>query len=288
MGDFGRDRILTLQGVLLEDGIRVSIRKICRVLGFNRSNVYYAQRPTKKRTAAMDSWLVEEIRKVIEEFPAYGTRRITAVLRRRHRKAFNHKKIHRIVKERCWQCWKRPCGNRPRVKSMKSVTSQANSRWAIDMTHLFTKRDGWCHLVAVIDCCDRFLVGWRFSRSGKAGVSAGALEDALIREKIKPDVHGLVVRSDNGLVFGSKRFHETVTKYRLQQEYITPYTPEQNGMIERFFRSFKEECVWQQGFVTFDEAYDKIADWIDHYNHERPHSALGYATPAEIRRETVA
>jgi len=45
-------------------------------------------------------------------------------------------------------------------------------------------------------------------------------------------------------------------------------------MIERFFRSFKEECVWPQNFVTFDEAYDRIADWIDLYNAERPHSAL--------------
>lgn len=37
---------------------------------------------------------------------------------------------------------------------MKSVTPQSNSRWAIDMTHLFTRQDGWCHLVAVIDCSD--------------------------------------------------------------------------------------------------------------------------------------
>ena len=132
-----------------------------------------------------------------------------------------------------------------------------------------TRQDGWCHLVAVIDCSDRYLVGWRFSRSGNAGISARSLEDALIRENIIPNVHGLVIRSDNGLVFGSKRFHETVTKNHLHQEYITPYTPEQNGMIERFFRSIKEECVWQHNFVTFDEAYNKIAEWIDHYNFER-------------------
>lgn len=98
------------------------------------------------------------------------------------------------------------------------------------MTHLLTKEADWRHLVAVIDCCDRYLVGWRFSRSRKAGISASAIEDALIREKIVPNAHGLV--------FGSKRFHETVTKYRLLQEYNTPYTPKQNGMIERFFRSF--------------------------------------------------
>jgi putative transposase len=171
---------------------------------------------------------------------------------------------------------------------MKSETPQVNSRWAIDMTHVFTQKDGWCNLVALIDCHDRYLVGWRFSKSGKAGLSAGALEDALIREKIVPGNHGLVIRSDNGLVFGSKRFHETIMKYKLTQEYITPYTPEQNGMIERFFRSFKEECAWQKAFTDFNDAYNRIADWMDHYNTARPHSALGYATPAEVRQKLVA
>jgi len=123
---------------------------------------------------------------------------------------------------------------------------------------------------------------------GEAGLSAGALEDALIQEKILPGNHGLAIRSDNGLVFGSKRFHETITKYKLTREYITPYTPEQNGMIERFFRSFKEECAWQKAFTDFDDAYKRIADWMDHYNTGRPHSALGYATPAEVRQKLVA
>jgi len=146
----------------------LQVRKICNVLGYNRSNMYYTEKPRKKHEQAYETWLVDEVRKVIEEFPEYGTRRITAILRRRYQKPFNHKKIHRIVKEHCWQRWKRSYGNRPRVQGSKSVTPQANSRWAIDITHLFTKQDGWCHLVAVIDCGDRYLVGWRFSRSGKA------------------------------------------------------------------------------------------------------------------------
>jgi len=52
-----------------------------------------------------------------------------------------------------------------------------------------------------------------------------------------------VLRSDNGLIFQSRRFRQACRDYRLQQEFITPYTPEQNGIIERFFRSLKEECV---------------------------------------------
>ena len=99
MGNLGRDRILTLQGELMEDGIRASIRTICEVLGFNRSNLYYAEKPHKKRSKTDETWLVDEIRKVIEEFPEYGTRRITAVLRKKHSKSFNHNKIHRIMKE---------------------------------------------------------------------------------------------------------------------------------------------------------------------------------------------
>jgi putative transposase len=89
-------------------------------------------------------------------------------------------------------------------------------------------------------------------------------------------------------VFESKGFYETVTKYRIHQEYIAPYTPEQNGMIERFFRGFKEECVWQHNFISFDEAYTKIADWIDHYNFERPHSMIRYATQAGVRKKLAA
>ncbi|MDR4484448.1 MAG: integrase core domain-containing protein [Nitrospirales bacterium] len=57
-----------------------------------------------------------------------------------------------------------------------------------------------------------------------------------------------VLRSDNGLIFQSRRFRQACRDYRLHQEFITPYTPEQNGRIERFFRSFKEECVWQHHF----------------------------------------
>jgi putative transposase len=239
---------LTLQGQLLDDGIRASIRKICSVLGYNRSNLNYSTRSRRKQPRPDDEWLEKEIRAIIDTEPEYGTRRITAVLRRTHGPTINRKRVHRIVKDRGWQRWKRPYGQRPRVKGMRSSVATPNTRWAIDMTHLFTKRDGWCHLVAVIDCHDRYLVGWRFSRSGTAGVPAGALEDALIREHLVPGSAGLVVRSDNGLVFGSKRFHETITKYRLEQEYITPYTPEQNGMIERFFRSLKGNVSGRRAF----------------------------------------
>ena len=96
-----------------------------------------------------------------------------------------------------------------------------------------------------------------------------------------------VLRSDNGLIFLSRRFRAACRQYGLSQEYITPYTPEQNGMIERFFRSLKEECVWQHNFESFEDAEVAVRKWIGFYNAERPHQSLGYLSPREYRQKTL-
>ena len=95
----------------------------------------------------------------------------------------------------------------------------------------------------------------------------------------------LTIRSDNGLIFGSKAFTGVARRYKVSQEYITPYTLEQNGMIERFFRSLKEECVWQHRFESFEDARRHIMRWIEWYNSGRPHQSLGYLSPREFREQ---
>ena len=71
-----------------------------------------------------------------------------------------------------------------------------------------------------------------------------------------------MLRNDNGLIFQSRRFRQACRDYRLQQKFITPYTPEQNGITERFFRSLKEECARQQVFPNFDDARRIIRNWV--------------------------
>jgi putative transposase len=100
---------------------------------------------------------------------------------------------------------------------------------------------------------------------------------------LRPAGTTTVVRSDNGLIFQSRRFRAACRDYRLRQEFITPYTPEQNGIIERFFRSLKEECVWQQSLHNFAEAKVAIRQWIEWYTVGRPHQSLGYKSPREYR-----
>ncbi len=62
---------------------------------------------------------------------------------------------------------------------------------------------------------------------------------------------------------------------------ITPYSPEQNGMVERVIRTLKEQCAHRHRFESLQHASRVIGDWIGFYNHQRPHQALGMKTPAE-------
>src|SRR5262245_38520745 len=130
---------------------------------------------------------------------------------------------------------------------------RSNERWAMDLTHIDCGADGWGHFAAVIDCHDRELVGYEFARRGRAKEAERALEAACIERfgTLRPDGPTPVVRSDNGLIFQSRRFRAACRDYRLRQEFITPYTPEQNGIAERFFRSLKEECVCEHSFPSF-------------------------------------
>ena len=233
--------------------------------------------------------MAKQMKAIIDQHPSYGLRRIFAILVFSLGFQINRKRVLRIYRENNWQIQTRPKGGRPRVKRWPSRCDRLDQRWAIDTTHLFCGQDGWCHLTAIIDCCNREIVGWRFSRRGIAKVAAAALEDALLKRKKLPGSRSqLALRSDNGLVFGSKAFTKVVRRYGLQQVFITPYTPQQNGMIERFFRSFKEELVWLQTFHQADQAFRVIADWIDFYNQQQRHAALGYQSPVDYARKIAA
>ena len=69
---------------------------------------------------------------------------------------------------------------------------------------------------------------------------------------------------------------------------MTPYTPEQNGLIERFFRNLKEECVWGHNFRNLEEARLEVFRWIDWYNNSRPHQELGYRSSREYLGQQVS
>ena len=101
----------------------------------------------------------------------------------------------------------------------------------MDVTHIPCRGYGWGHVAAVIDCHDREIVGYELALRGRAKEAERALEEACVHRSgtLRPQGETPVVRSDNGLIFKSRCFRRARRDYRLRQELITPYTPEQKG-----------------------------------------------------------
>lgn len=277
--------MIRIRAEMREEGWEVSISFVCRALEVPRSTYYYVQHRCSE--PRIDESMVKIIWEVIQQNPAYGIRKVWAVLKYRMGLIVNRKKVARIMRLKGWTLKQRRPRMRPRVRASKSVSERSNQRWATDMTHIYCGKDGWCHMPLVIDCADREIIGWRISRNGKAHVAEAALEDALI-SRFGPGPQApkdLLLRSDNGLIFLAKSYRRTVKDYGLSQEFITPYTPEQNGVVERVFRTLKEECVWIHRFRSIEEAEQKISQWINKYNTYRPHESLGWLTPVEWREQ---
>ena len=262
-----------------------SERRACKVLSVPRSAARPS--PTQKSSRPVSEELASIVGFLIQTYPTYGYRRLWALLRKRYGRRVNKKAVYRVLKLKGWMVHQRVWTPRPRARGNASRADRSDERWATDLTHIPVGRDGWAHLAAVMDCHDRAVIGHEFSLRGRAKEAERALEDACILRfgTLRPEGPTPVVRSDNGLVFQSRRFRRACRDYRLNQEFITPYTPEQNGMIERFFRSLKEECTWLHNFETFEEAKKTISTWIRFYNEERPHQSLGYLSPHEYRAQ---
>jgi putative transposase len=263
----------------------LSMRKVCRLLHFPRARLR-ARAVLAKVPPRLDEVLAERIQRLIQLHATFGYRRLWALLRFGEGIGVNRKAVYRVLKLKRWFVHQRVTTTpRPRVQGRRSRAQQSDERWAMDLTHVPCGADGWGHLTAIIDCHDREVTGYEFALRGRAKEAERALEEACLARfgSLRPVGATPVIRSDNGLIFQSRRFRSACRDSHLRQEFITPYTPEQNGLIERFFRSLKEECVWQHNFSSFAEARAAITQWIKWYNAERPHQALGYRSPRQFR-----
>jgi putative transposase len=139
---------------------QASERRVCRLLEVPRSSLRTASIEKCPRRP-LDAVLVERIRELIKRHPTFGYRKLWALLRYADGIVVNLKAVYRILKTKRWFVHQRKVTPRPRVQGRRSVASASNQRWAMDLTHIYCGEDGWGHLAAIIDCCDREIVGFR-------------------------------------------------------------------------------------------------------------------------------
>lgn len=230
--------------------------------------------------------VLSKIEEIVKELPVYGYRRVTAVLRARYGVPFNRKKIYRIMKQKGLlmppaHSHKKLFKGVPFAHKTQAETS--NTLWGIDMTYIWCGEDAWCYFHGVIDHHDKTLLGYYFSRSCAAIGGVMALSEAASKRQ----VDDLELRSDNGCHYGAKVFKDEIKRLGIRHTRTMVNTPKGNSVIERFFRSLKEECVWQQKFYNFEQAKEAVERWVEHYNNQRPHQALGYQPPAKYYERSV-
>ncbi len=152
--------------------------------------------------------------------------------------------------------------------------SRPNHAWCADITYIPASK-GFLYLAAVMDWATRYVVSWRLSSTMDPLFCVQALEDALAVGM--PEI----LNTDQGAQFASDAFTNRVlgAGIRFSMDGRGRYLD--NILIERLWRSLKYEAIDIREISDGAEAERVIGDWVDFYNRERPHSALGGRTPGE-------
>lgn len=218
----------------------------------------------------------------------YGYRRIHALLKHSGTN-LNRKTVLKIMRDQNLvqpKVWRRP----KRPKRVEKMRPQGpNQGWQIDMTSFQLAGMRTLFLVVVIDCYSRKIMGWTLSDRCRAKEWTAAVRMALETAGIdgKDKAQGLTLRSDNGSQPCSKRFVEFLGKHGVRGQYTGYDAPDDNAYVERVIRTIKQEEVWPNIWEKFWEAHEAIDKYLTYYNEQRPHSALGYSTPAIAAAKTI-
>jgi putative transposase len=256
----------------------MSITTQAELLSLNRTSLYYRPVGVSPETVA----LRHRIDEVYTAHPFYGVRRITAHLRREGR-IINHKAVARHMREMGLagicpgpNLSKRNLAHAVYPYLLRNVTAAyQNHVWGIDITYI-RLRGGWMYLVAVLDWFSRYVVSWALDQSLEIGFVLEAVRGALAQAT------PIIWNSDQGSHFTSPHYTDLLLGANVQISMDGRGRALDNVFTERLWRSVKYEEVYLHDYASPRQARAGLTRYFQFYNHERPHQALGYQTPAEV------
>ena len=208
----------------------------------------------------------------------FGYRRIGVMLERQGM-IMNHKKLYRLYREEGLSVRRRRGRKRARgSRTSMPVPLAPGARWSMDFVSDTFGASRKFRILAINDDCCRenlCLVG----DTSISGARVARELDTLVRLYGKP----ACIVSDNGTEFTSRAILEWAGKNQVEWHYIDPGKPQQNGFIESFNGSLRDELLNEELFDSLADARRKLAIWRYDYNNVRPHSSLGNRTPAQAR-----
>ncbi len=191
------------------------------------------------------------------------------------------KKLRRLYREEKLQVRRR--GGRKRALGTRRpmlVPDAPNQRWSLDFVHDQMASGRRFRVLNVVDDVTRECLAAVPDTSISGRRVVRELTE-LIAQRGKP---GMIV-SDNGTELTSNAVLAWCGEIGVEWHYIAPGRPMQNGYVESFNGRMRDELLNETLFMSMAHARVEIAAWVDDYNRERPHSSLGYATPAAFAAE---
>jgi len=233
-----------------------------------------------------NKYLLDRIKSIKKEHPFWGYRRVWAYLRYIDGLIVNKKRVYRLMRE-----------NNLTVKPnhrliAKRVSERPKPRpdrplqwWGIDMTKVLTNT-GWVYVVIVLDWYTKKIVGHYSGTRATSREWYEAFEKALNREFPRGvRGNGLKLISDNGSQPTSLRFMKACSNLEVEQVFTSYNNPKGNADTERMIRTIKEELLWLREWKDERELSLELDKWIEYYNRNYLHSALGYRTPMQAEAE---
>jgi len=245
----------------------VSQRRICELLGVAESSVRYA-------SVRSDEVLRERLVAAAREKPRWGYRRLQLRLAERGMRV-NHKRVYRVYREAGLLIRRRRRKRLQRAGLVRPAVSRANQEWALDFVHDAAASGRKFRVLSVIDVYTRECLVLEVDTSFASRRVTRELEK-VVAERGMPEA----LRCDNGPEFTSRHFLAWALERKIAVVHIAPGRPVQNAHVESFHGKLRDECLNASWFGNLFEARRKVAAWQEEYNEERPHSSLGYRTPA--------
>jgi len=253
----------------------LSQRRGCALSGIARSCAQYVSQRTE------DEELLKQLKNIAFRNPRYGYRRAWALLRRIGKKV-NPKKVLRLWRKAGLTLKRRPSRVRRKGHRVEGPLTAAYPRHVVTYDFMFdwTSDGRKLKILTVVD---------EFTREALAiavdyRMTAGQVIDLLART-FRTRRWPQYLRSDNGPEFIAQALEEWLKVRGVTTHHIDPGSPWQNPIGESFNDKLRTECLNLELFESAEEAQPVLESWRRHYNRRRPHSSLGYQTPAEVLRE---
>jgi putative transposase len=249
---------------------KLSYSQACKMIGYSRNGKYYV-----KKMPVKDAPILEAITKQTSG-SRRGRKKIIPRLQMKNPE-WRSSRIRRIYCQGGFSLNRKP--SKPRVKHVSNpitLTTKTNEEWAIDFMSDALVNGRRIRPLNVVDHYNRYCLGISVSHNFPARRAVQILE-RMIEKYGKPKR----IRTDNGPEFLSKYFQKWLRDNDITWSSIPKGRPDQNAIVERFNRSYREEVLDAQLFFTIDQAQHYTDIWVDQYNNEWNHESLNFKTPAE-------